>query len=94
MKSSHWRPGQSGNPAGKPKGAKDHYPRSAKKLLEQLLEKYATEKLELIENALDQGLKAPAPASSAYLKIAIEHIKGAPDIVLNLKEKIVLAPRD
>lgn len=85
--------GKSGNPAGKPKGAKDHYPRSAKRAVEALLEKFGTD-TELLENVLKEGLTAKPPTSFPYFKLLVEQQLGAPDQSISLKDRVILAPRD
>lgn len=80
--------GQSGNPAGKPKGAKDKHPRSAKRAIELLLEEFGTD-TELIGEVLRKGLQARAPSSFPYLKLVIEQNAGAPDQDLRVVTKVV-----
>ena len=89
-----FRPGVSGNPAGKPRGARDRYPRSAKRAMELMLEAYARQKLPMVMAAMDKGIQARPPHSAGYLKLAIDHVKGLPDQTLDLAAKIVLSPRD
>ena len=84
----------SGNPAGKRRGARDRFPRSAKRAMELMLEAHARQKLPMIVAALDKGIQARPPFSAGYLKLAIDHVKGLPDQTLDLAQKIVLAPRD
>lgn len=88
MISGKFRKGQSGNPAGKPKGAKDHYPRSAKHAVTKLLEDFGND-VDLIGDVLRKGLTARAPSSFPYLKLVIEQNAGAPDANVNLVTKIV-----
>ena len=87
------RPFQKGAP-GKPKGAKDRYPRSAKRAMELMLEAYALGKLPMVMQALDKGIAARPPSSARYIEMIIEHVKGLPDQKVDLASKIVLAPRD
>ena len=89
-----FRAGVSGNPAGKRRGARDRYPRSAKRAMELMLEAYAQQKLPMIVQALDKGIQARPPHSAGYLKLAIDHVKGLPDQTIDLASKIVLSPRN
>lgn len=73
-----YRKGQSGNPKGKPKGAKDKVPRSAKRAVELLIERFGTDTA-LLEKALRKGLEAKAPSSFPYLKLVVEQSVGAPE---------------
>ena len=84
-----WGKGQ----GGKPKGAKDHFPRSAKRIVEGLLEDYGCD-LTLLDRAMRRGLEAKPGTSAPYCTMVIEHLKGAPDQAISLKDKVVLAPRD
>ena len=83
-----FRKGKSGNPAGKPKGAKDHHPRSAKQAIRKLLDDFGGD-VELITAVLNAGLKARAPASFPYLRLVVEHQLGQPDLAINQKTTIV-----
>jgi len=78
---------------GKPKGAKDRFPRSAKRIVEHLLETYGMDPT-LLDAAMRRGLQARPGVTAPYCKMVIEHLKGAPDQVVSLTEQIVLAPRD
>lgn len=85
-----WGPGQ----GGKPKGAKDHYPRSVKKLVETLLAQYASDPL-LLDAAMRRGLLSQKPLeAAAYCRLVIDHVKGLPEQTLNLARQIVLSPLD
>lgn len=79
-----WGPGQ----GGKPKGAKDRYPRSAKRAVELLLERFGNDEA-LIAKALRAGLAANPPASFPYLKLVIEQIGGAPEQPVSVVTKII-----
>ena len=63
---------------GRPKGIKEKLPRSAKRIVEHLLETYGTD-LALLDAAMRRGLKARPGPAAAYCKMVIEHLKGAPD---------------
>lgn len=78
---------------GRPVGAKDHYPRTAKRAITELLEKFGND-TELISRVLHNGLTARAPSSFPYLRLLVEQQLGAPDQTINLKDRVVLAPRD
>lgn len=80
--------GKSGNPAGKPKGAKDHFPRSAKRAVEGLLEQFGTDTA-LIGRVLREGLAAKAPSSFPYLRLVIEQSVGMPEQGVSLTTKVV-----
>lgn len=80
--------GQSGNPAGKPRGAKDKHPRSAKRAVLQLLEDFGNDTT-LIRDVLKKGLTAKAPSSFPYLRLIVEQHAGIPDQNVNLYTKVV-----
>ena len=86
--SATWTKGQ----GGKPKGAKDHFPRSAKRAVEALMERFGTD-TELLESVLTKGLTARAPSSFPYLRLIVEQQLGAPEQAVYFRN-IVLAPRD
>lgn len=86
-------PGVSGNPKGRPKGAKDVVPRTAKRQVERLIEEYGTDP-KLLDAAMRRGLKAKPGVAAPYCRMVIEHLKGLPDQAVTLKEQIVLTPRD
>lgn len=85
--------GRSGNPAGKPRGAKDHFPRSAKKAVEGLLGQFGND-ITLLKRVLQRGLDAKPPTSFPYLRLIVEQQLGAPDQSITLKDRVILAPRD
>ena len=85
--------GRSGNPAGKPYGAKDRYPRSAKRAIEHLLEHFGSDTA-LLKRVLQRGLEARPPTSFPYFRLLVEQQLGAPDQAIILKNKVILAPRD
>ena len=72
--SGTWIKGQ----GGKPKGARDHFPRSAKRVVEAMLEQFGTDPT-VLRAAMLKGLMAKAGTSAPYCKMVIEHLKGAPD---------------
>lgn len=76
--SGQFRKGQSGNPAGKPLGAKDHHPRTAAAAVRNLLDEFGND-VELIRDALTKGLRAKAPSSFPYLRMVVEHHAGSPE---------------
>jgi hypothetical protein len=78
-----WIKGQ----GGKPKGAKDRFPRSAKRVVEYLLERIGTDET-LMERVLRRGLEARPPASFPYLKLILQHneLAGKQEIVLSWAE--------
>lgn len=88
-----FKPGQSGNPAGKKKGTKEKFPRTAKRAVAGLLERYGAN-VTLMSKVLSDGLHAKPPASFPYLKLVIERHLGAPDQTVLVKTQVVLAPRD
>lgn len=73
---------------GRPKGAKDRLPRSAKQAVAGLLEKLGSD-VELIESVLKKGLAARAPSSFPYLRLLVEQNVGAPDQNVNTKTTVV-----
>lgn len=78
---------------GKPKGAKDRFPRSAKRIVEHLLETYGTDPT-LLDAAMRRGLQARPGVTAPYCKMVIEHNLGAPDQKVSLENHLTLAPRD
>ena len=79
--------GRSGNPSGKPKGAKDRYPRSAKRAVEWLLDRFGSD-TDLLDTVLRQGLMARPPSSFPYLRLIIEQQLGAPDQHINVADAL------
>lgn len=75
--------GKSGNPNGKPKGAKDKRPRSARAAVNQLLDAYGMD-VSKIKAAIDAGLEANPPNSLGYVKLVVEHQVGQPEQTLNV----------
>lgn len=90
INSGNFRKGQSGNPKGKPFGAKDKYPRTAKRAILQLLEEFGNN-TQLIGEVLTRGLQARAPSSFPYLKLIVEQQVGMPDqtLTLDLARKVI-----
>ena len=88
MKSGRFVKGQSGNPAGKPKGATDLLPRSAKAAVAGLLQRFGSDTAYLA-TVLSKGLDAKAPSSFPYLRLVVEQQVGAPDQNLAVTTKIV-----
>lgn len=78
--STTFRPGES---KGRPKGAKDKFPRSARHAVTALLEDFAGN-VDLIRTTLERGLQARPPASFPYLKLIVEAQIGQPDQTLHL----------
>lgn len=79
--------GRSGNPAGKRRGTKDKYPRSAKRAIAELLEQFGTDTT-LLRRVLRRGLDARAPASFPYLRLVIEQQMGAPEQTVTLTQVV------
>ena len=79
--------GHSGNPAGKPKGAKDRFPRSAKRAVVALLERFGTDTA-LLETVLTKGLQARPPSSFPYLRLVIEQSLAAPEHVVDMRDAL------
>lgn len=77
--SGTWGPGQ----GGKPKGAKDKHPRSARAAVNKLLDDFGND-VQLIGEVLKRGLTARAPSSFPYLKLVIEHHVGQPEQVVTV----------
>lgn len=88
-----FRKGLSGNPAGKPKGAKDKHPRSAKAAVVGLLERFGHDTA-LIERVLRRGLEARAPSSFPYLRLIVEQHVGAPDQAVTGVTRVIHEHRD
>lgn len=80
--------GQSGNPKGRPKGAKDLVPRGGKATVIALMERFGSDTATL-GDVLRAGLAAKAPSSFPYLRMIIEHQVGAPDLNLNVVTQVV-----
>ena len=81
-----------GHGGARPLGSKDKFPRTAKRHVEWLLERYGTGGL--LDAAMTAGLSARPGTTAPYCKMVIEHLKGAPDQTVNLDKKIVLSPKD
>lgn len=75
--------GKSGNPKGKPRGAKDKRPRSARAAVNQLLDDYGMD-VSRIKAAIDAGLDANPPHSLGYVKMVVEHQVGQPEQTVNV----------
>lgn len=91
-RTGQWAKGQSGNPTGRPIGAKDLAPRTAKAAIQTILEMYAQD--QAWQLALEAGLRARPPYSAPYLRLLLDHIAGFPDQPLRLNHTIILSPRD
>lgn len=76
-----------GDTKGRPHGAKDKVPRTAKRAVEALIEKFGND-TELIEWVLRRGLQARAPSSFPYLRLIVEHNVGTPDAPENLVDAL------
>ena len=76
-----------GNP-GKPEGAKDLVPRSAKAAVAGLLERFGNDTA-MIGQAIRDGITAKAPSSFPYLRMVIEQQVGAPEQPIGLTTTIV-----
>jgi hypothetical protein len=63
---------------GRKKGSKDRVPRSFKGSIKKIFEEIASEQPELIYQAVEKGLKAPAPKSFPYLQLVTAYIDGKP----------------
>ena len=83
-----FKKGQSGNPAGRPDGAKDKLPRTAKAAVAGLLQRFGSDTA-LIGSVLQKGLEAKAPSSFPYLRLVVEQQVGAPDQNVAVTTKIV-----
>ena len=77
--SGSWKKGQ----GGRPHGAKDRYPRSARRLVEQLIETYGTDP-NLLDAAMRRGLLSRPDTAAPYCRMVIEHLKGAPDLHIDV----------
>jgi len=77
---------QKGAP-GRPKGAEDRLPRSAKAAA-GLFERFACDTA-LIEEVLTRGLKSRAPSSFPYLRLVIEQSAGAPAHAVDVRTMVV-----
>jgi hypothetical protein len=74
-----FRRGQSGNPRGRPQGAKDAVPRSFKASIKAMYEKLATEHPELFENAITRDLKMKrGTAAFHHVQLAAHYLDGKP----------------
>lgn len=84
--STTWGKGQ----GGKPKGAKDKHPRSARAAVNKLLEDFGND-VQLIGEAIRRGITARAPSSFPYIKMVVEHHVGQPEQTVNvdLAKKVV-----
>jgi len=78
---------QKGAP-GRPKGAKDKYPRTGRAAINRLLEEFALDP-DLLRTALLRGLGARAPASLGYAKLLIEQRLGAPEQTVSQRTIVV-----
>ena len=72
-----------GGSPGRPVGAKDRHPRSARRAVEDLLERFGNDPV-LIESALRKGIGARPPASFPYLKLVVEKLTGAAEQTITL----------
>lgn len=63
---------------GRQKGAKDKVPRGFKRSIRALYEQLADEQPETFRKALEDGLKAKAPASFQYLQMGAHYLDGKP----------------
>ena len=83
-----FKKGQSGNPAGRPNGAKDHFPRSARAAVQALLERLGGDTA-LIGKAWRDGVNAKAPSSFPYLRLLVEQQVGLPDQNVNVATTVI-----
>lgn len=82
-----YRPGQSGNRAGRPTGATDRYPRTARAAVDALLAQYGQD-VDLLAQSLRRGLEARPPSSFPYLRLVIEQTRGVPDQTINVTSEL------
>lgn len=85
--------GKSGNPTGRPHGAKDKHPRGAKAAIRQLLDDFGND-TDLIKRVLLRGLEARAPSSFPYLRLLVEQQVGAAEQPVNVVTKVVHEHRE
>ena len=76
-RSTSWKPGQAPK-SHRPKGAKDKVPRSLKASIRAICRAIGTEKPEVIERALLEGIKARPPKSFQYLQLWAHYTDGKP----------------
>lgn len=79
--------GQSGNPKGRPVGAKDKLPRTAKRAVAGLIERFGQD-TDLLADVIRKGLMARAPSSFPYLRLLIEQNVGAPEQVIDVRDAL------
>lgn len=77
---SQFKKGQSGNPHGRPKGAKDSIPRSFRASIKGMYEKLATERPELFEDAITRDLQnRHGTAAFHHVQLAAHYLDGRPE---------------
>ena len=71
--------GQSGNRKGRPRGAKDHVPRSFKASIKAMYERLAMEQPELFKNAITRDLRTRrGTAAFHHVQLAAHYLDGKP----------------
>lgn len=77
---------------GRPKGRKDHVPRSFKEALKRAFEDVWNDDPEIVKAAIRWGLAAKPPSSFQYLQLMHFYTLGKPAETLKLKGQVIGPP--
>lgn len=81
--------GRSGNPRGRPRGAKDAVPRSFRTSIRAMYERLAAEQPELFEEAIKRDLRAKqGTAAFHHIQLAAYYLDGKPSDKLELSGEL------
>jgi hypothetical protein len=84
--------GRSGNPRGRPKGAKDVVPKSVKASVKEVLEEIAVSNRDEIRAAILKGIKSTPPHSLRYVEVIAHYTDGKPAETVKIKAPNLLPP--
>lgn len=89
-----FKKGQSGNPRGRPRGAKDAVPRTFKASIKAMYEKLATKRPELFEDAITHDLRTRrGMAAFHHVQLAAYYLDGKPKEQVEVSGDVSVPPQ-